>query len=113
MKLLTEDAVLVCKHELGKVANRPSQNLVTIQGRKVLVDNDPEGRSISGCPNAATPMKPCQITLKVEVGYSQWIRVNGKRVCLDTVTGLTDGTPPGIVKYRVRSPGQEWVTEVP
>jgi hypothetical protein len=30
-------------------------------------------------------------------------------VCLDAVTGLTDGTPPGIVKYKVRNAGQRLV----
>ena len=29
--------------------------------------------------------------------------------CLDSVRGLTDGTPPGTVHYQVRSPGQDWV----
>ena len=29
----------------------------------------------------------------------------------DTVTGLTDGTPPGGVKYHVREPGQDFVAE--
>jgi hypothetical protein len=39
------------------------------------------------------------------------VRIDGCAVCLDTVTGLTDGTPPGIVTYKVRSPGQTLVTE--
>ena len=34
MLVLTEDAILVCKHELGKVKNKPTQELVTIDGRK-------------------------------------------------------------------------------
>jgi hypothetical protein len=34
-------------------------------------------------------------------------------VCLDTVTGLTDGTPPGIVTYKVRHAGQALVSEMP
>ena len=111
MKLLTEDAALVCNHELGKVINQPTQTLVTIGHRQVLVDSDPEGRSIVGCPNIGATIKPCQLTLKVEVGYSDFVRVDGKRVCLDTVTGLTEGTPPGTIKYVVRSPGQNLVSE--
>ncbi len=110
MKLLTEDAVLLCKHD-GKVANRPSQELVTIAGRKILVENDPEGRGITACPNVGLTIKPCTLTLKVDAGYSDLLRIDGKRVCLDTVTGLTDGTPPMTVKYYVSNPGQEWVTE--
>ena len=111
MKILTEDAVLVCNHILGTVKNQPSQDLVTIQARKVLVEHDPEGRSISACPNVGITIKPCQLTLKVDVGYSDWIRIDGRRICLDTIDGLTDGTPPGTVHYKVRAPGQDYIDE--
>ena len=112
MLLLTEDAVLTCKHELGIVGIVGTQNLLTIGGRTVLVESDPEGRPIAGCPNVGATIKPCLVTLKAQAGYSDWIRAEGRRVCLDTITGLTDGTPPGVVKYQVRSPGQSLVTEV-
>jgi hypothetical protein len=112
MRLLTEDAQLVCLHQLGRVSNQPSQSLVTIDGRKVLVDNDPETRSISSCPNIGATIKPCQTTLKVVVGYSTWVKVDKHAVCLDTVRGLTDGTPPGIVQYQVQVPGQGLVDSI-
>ncbi len=113
MLFLTEDAVLVCKHELGRVGIVPTQDLVFVDGRRVLVDPDPESRPITGCPNIGATIKPCVTTLKVERGYSEWLRIAGRRVCLGTVTGLTDGTPPGVVEYKVRSAGQEYVEEVP
>ena len=50
MRWLTEDARLVCKHQMGKVQVVPTQSLVTIGGRRVLVAPDPEGRPINGCP---------------------------------------------------------------
>lgn len=109
MKWLTEDSIINCKHELGIVRLAPTQDLVTIKQRKVLVENNPEGRAIVGCPNIGAAIKPCTMTLKVEAGYCDFVRINGQRVCLDTVTGLTDGTPPGVVKYVVRTPGQELV----
>ena len=109
MEFLTEDATVVCAHEQGVVTNNPSQALVTIAGRRVLVDADPEGRSIRGCPNIGATIKPCLTTLKVKEGYSTFVRIAGHRVCLVTVTGLTDGTPPGIVIYKVRSAGQDLV----
>ncbi len=112
MKWLTEDAILNCKHEMGLVHLAPVQSLVTIEQRRVLVESDPEGRPITGCPNISATIKPCTRTLKVEAGYSDFLRVDGRRVCLETVTGLTDGTPPGIVKYIVRLPGQSLVVEV-
>ncbi|HEV2914241.1 MAG TPA: hypothetical protein VGX92_13270 [Pyrinomonadaceae bacterium] len=112
MLFLTEDAVIVCLHERGIVQNAPSQDWVTIAGRRVLVEVDPEGRPIKGCPNFGVGIRPCLTTLKVQVGYSDWIRVDGHRVCLDTVTGLTDGTPPGTVMYKVNQAGQPFVEEV-
>jgi hypothetical protein len=30
-------------------------------------------------------------------------------VCLDNLWGLTDGTPPGVVKYNVVDPAQKFV----
>lgn len=112
MRLLTEDAVLVCAHELGIVGILATQDLVTISQRSVLVETDPEQRPIVGCPNTGPAIKPCTNTLAVRGGYSDLLRIDGRRVCLDTVTGLTDGTPPGTVRYKVRSPGQDLVSEV-
>jgi hypothetical protein len=109
MKWLTEDAIVLCSHQLGNIQNQPSQGLVTVAGRKVLVDNDPEGRQISRCPNYGVTVKPCVTTLKVVVGYSGLLKIDGKAVCLDTVRGLTDGTPPGIVQYEIRYAGQQLV----
>jgi hypothetical protein len=111
MLWLTEDAVLVCKHENGRVHVAAVQNIVTIAGRSVLVESDPEKRPITGCPNVGAAIKPCMLTLAATEGYSDFVRVDGRRVCLETITGLTDGTPPGVVKYKVHSPGQDFVKE--
>jgi len=109
MLVLTEDAKLFCKHS-GRVSIAASQELVMVEGRRVLVEKDPEGRSISLCPNTV-PFKPCLTTLVVQKGYSEFIRVEEHRLCLDTVTGYTDGTPPGVVMYVVRDAGQSFVSE--
>jgi len=109
MQWVTTDAVVRCDHD-GQVANVPRQRWVTVAGTPVLVDNDPEGRSISGCPNTGPTMKPCTTTLAVAAGYSTWITVDGRRVVLSSLDGLTDGTVPGTVHYTVRSPGQATVT---
>ena len=111
MYVLTEDATLVCKHELGRVNIAATQSLVTIGRRKVLVERNPEGRQIQGCPNVGATIKPCTRTLRVERGYSSFVRIEGRRICLDTVTGFTDGTPPGVVEYKVRAAGQSLVSE--
>jgi hypothetical protein len=112
MFLLTENSVIVCAHKMGHVKNEPSQDFVTIEGQRLLIETDPEGRSISGCPNYGPTIKPCSNTLKVKVGYSELLTVNGKAICLDTLNGLTDGTPPGVVVYQVADVQQNFVSEV-
>jgi hypothetical protein len=109
MKLLTEDAVLLCNHQLGKVDNVPSQSWVTVEGRRVLVRPDPEHRSIKGCPELPPVSKPCLTTLNVRTGYSAYVRVDGQEVCLDSLAGLTDGNPPGVANYAVARAGQGFV----
>lgn len=111
MLWLTEDALLVCTHETGRVSIAATQTLVTIEGRRVLVHPDPERRSISGCSNVVPPMRACVTTLVVRVGYSPFVRIEGERLCLDTVRGFTDGTPPGAAEYQVRHAGQDLVSE--
>lgn len=111
MFVLTENGVLICLHQRGIVNDKASQNFVRIAKSPVQVDNDPEGKSIGGCPNIGVGIKPCTNTLKVTKGYSTWIKIGGRKICLDTVTGLTDGTPPGVVMYIVREPGQQFVSE--
>ncbi|MFL6661620.1 MAG: hypothetical protein ACJ8G7_05530, partial [Rhizobacter sp.] len=80
MLWITEDALLVCKHQLGKVSIAPSQDRVSVRSRRVLIDPDPQARPISGCPNYGPAIKPCTTTLKVQQGYSEWIRIGGKSV---------------------------------
>ena len=108
MKILVLSAHLQCEH-LGNVVLSNSQPFVSINGVKVLVERDPEARPIQSCPNVGATIKPCTSTLVATAGYSSFVKIEGRRVCLDTITGLTDGTPPGIVKYSVKDPGQRLV----
>ncbi|UVJ39189.1 hypothetical protein [Arthrobacter sp. CJ23] len=108
VRILVKEAILRCGHD-GKVENVPSQEWVRVAESPVLVDNDPQGQDISMCPNVGLNIKPCNKTLPVLKGYSTFIKIGGKAICLDTVEGFTDGTPPGAVKYTVRRPGQEFV----
>lgn len=108
MKVLVKEAVIRCGHD-GRVANVPSRQWVRVAASPVLVEPDPQGRSISMCPNIGVNIKPCTTTLVVRKGYSTFVRVDGQAVCLDSVVGFTDGTPPGLVEYTVRDPGQAFV----
>ena len=111
--ILTDKAKLVCQHKTGVVLIIATQQLVRIDGRYVLVGGlpkgDPEFQPIAGCPNFGLTIKPCTFSLKVMRGYSSFIFINGRPICLDTISGLTDGTPPGVVKYEVVQPGQVFV----
>jgi len=109
MKILTQKSSLKCLHK-GAVRNEASQHWVTIAKNAVLVATDPEGRDIDHCPNRGPEgIKPCGTTLKVHAGYSTFIRIDKHAVCLDNLWGLTDGTPPGVVKYNVVDPAQTFV----
>ena len=106
---VTEKGTLQCEH-LTALENKPSQDVLRIEGSRVLVDNDPEGRRIHGCPNLSPATRPCITSLLVEHGYSTFVAVGGHAVVLSTLQGLTDGTPPGATHYVVRDPGQNFVT---
>jgi hypothetical protein len=108
MQWLTLDSVVKCDHD-GRVTNVASQQWVTIDRVPVLVEVDPEGRTIVACPNYGPTIKPCVTTLKVAAGYSGLLRVERRRVVLSHLDGLTDGTPPGLVHYKVRDPKQRFV----
>lgn len=106
MKVLILLGVLRCGHD-GKVKNVNSQEWVRIATEPALVATDPEGREISMCPNISTNTKQCNHTLVVITGYSDFIRIDGKKLCLDSINGMTDGVPPS--HYTVRDPGQQFV----
>jgi hypothetical protein len=108
MQWLTTQSVVKCDHD-GRVTPVASQHWVTIAAVPVIVDADPQGRDIVACPNYGPTIKPCGKTLRVGVGYSQLIRVDGRPVTLSSLDGLTDGTPPGLVHYTVRDPKQTFV----
>lgn len=107
MRWLTRDATLICDHG-GRIKTEFTQTLVRIEQREVLVATNPEDREINACPsvNPIIGLRPCLKTLAVKQGYSSFIRIGGQPVCLETVRGLTDGSPPGIVNYKVVDPAQ-------
>ena len=110
MLWLTQDARLRCDHG-GRVSVAASQQLVRIETRRVLVHPNPEGRSIAGCP-ANIPLAgilPCRHTQEARQGYSELVRIDGEAVCLASILGYTDGSPPRVVNYKVADPGQTLV----
>jgi hypothetical protein len=108
VELIPVTATVRCGHD-GLVQNVAGQRWVSVSGAPLLVDADPEGRTIGACPNYGPTMKPCARTLRVIAGYSSWLRIGGQRIVLSTLDGLTDGTVPGTVHYTVRDPAQRFV----
>ena len=51
-----------------------------IEGRKILIETNPEGRRISWCPNYGVLIKPCVTTLEVKEGYSDLLRIDDKHI---------------------------------
>ena len=110
---LTATADVRCTHRLGKAPQQASQDWVRVAGAAVLVAPDPVGRSIGGCPNIGVAIKPCTTTLAIQTGESGFIRIGNRPVIRADLTGFTDGTPPGAVKYEVLAAGQDVVAEAP
>lgn len=107
MYWMTEDATVVCDHQSGNVTGfDPAQSWVTVETRRVLVRSDPVGRTIAGCPGVPPIQKQCTKTIRVTGGYSRFIRVDGRQVCMSNLVGLTDS--PGM-HFHCRAPAQELV----
>jgi hypothetical protein len=108
--VLTEASTVHCGHVTGHVGIDPSQDLVHIEGQRVLVRPDPEHRPIRGCPNTSPVTKACQHTLQVHTGYSAFVRILGQPVVLANLEGVTDGTPPAEASYKVADINQDLVS---
>lgn len=112
MKIITDRTDLRCDHG-GKLNGVFSSDpLVKIDGASVLVDGDLLMKPVSGCPNIGATIKPCMLTLTMNSGRSSFIKINHRSVLVDTATGITDGTPPGVIKYSVFMPNQGLVEEI-
>jgi hypothetical protein len=120
MLALTYNAVMKCVHVNGLVINIHSQDWVTVSDPQasderarvnvpLLIEPDPKGRTIFGCPNINLGIWPCLHTMDVQQGYSNLVTIGGQRLCLKSVRGITDGSP-GVQEYSVAFAGQNFVT---
>lgn len=103
--VVTSNATIVCSHG-GRVTLIPRQATVQVQGGTVLCEPDLVGAPIVGCAQPASPTtKPCTTVVSTLPGSSApHVTVGGKPVYLATLSGITDGVPPGTIT--VVSPGQ-------
>ena len=111
MLAITRDAVLKCAHG-GVVHFDPQQEWVTIEGRAILVEGDPLGRRIWACPQATPVNPPCRRTISVNEAksYSAMVRIDGKRICMDTITGTTDWSLLSVIPFTALEAGQQLVS---
>ena len=103
--IVTSNATILCAHG-GQVTIVPRQVQVEIQGGMVLREGDLSGAPIVGCAQPPSPgTKPCTLVVSTLPGSSSpKVTVGGLPVLLATLSGMTDGVPPGVIA--VVSPGQ-------
>jgi len=102
--IVTSNATIMCVHG-GRVMVTPRQMKVQIQGGSVMCLPDLIGAPIVGCLQPPSPStKPCTIVVSTPSGFSPKVLVDGRPVYLATLTGITDGVPPGTIL--VATPGQ-------
>ena len=106
--VVTTNARIVCAHG-GQVTLIPRQSTVTAGGAPVLRETDIMGAPIVGCAQPPTvSSKPCTLVVSILPGGSApTVSAGGMPVHLASLTGMTDGVPPGTVM--VVSPGQSTV----
>jgi hypothetical protein len=103
--VLTTGASIGCGHG-GTVQLTASRSALTVGGAAVLVAGDLTGAVVSGCQTKPTPggNVPCTAVVSVLTGSATKLTVGAASVLLDTVSGTTNGNPPGSLV--VQSPGQ-------
>ena len=106
--LLTSNATVICAHG-GQVQLIPKQAIVQAQGGMVMCEGDLIGSPIIGCLQPPSPgSKPCTLVVSALPGGSNpKVLVGGRPAHIATVTGMTDGVPPGVIT--VVQPGQATV----
>lgn len=97
-KVLTETAQIACAH-MGKVQAVAGQVKLKVQGSRALVSGDLAGKPVAGCatpPNPNTSTVPCLSTTSAGAqGVSTKLKVNGRGVLLESISGQTSGTVGG------------------
>jgi hypothetical protein len=96
--LVTANATILCSHG-GRVTLIPGQAQTAAGGGALLCEPDLMGAPIVGCPVAPSPgTKPCTTVISTLPGsFSPKVTAGGRPVYLSTLTGMTDGVPPGMI----------------
>lgn len=107
--LITTNATIMCAHG-GRVQLVPKQTTVQAGGAPIVRETDLMGAPILGCAQPPSPgTKPCTTVVSTipMSGTAATVLVAGMPAHTQTVTGVTDGVPPGTIQ--VVDPGQQKV----
>ena len=106
--VVTSNATIICAHG-GQVVLIPKQMQVMMGGGPVLCEPDLAGAPIAGCAQPPSPStKPCTMVVSALPGSTSLkVMVGGRPAYIATLTGLTDGVPPGTIMCV--NPGQTTV----
>jgi hypothetical protein len=106
--VVNASATIMCAHG-GQVQIIPKQTTVMAGGAPVLCEPDLVGCPIVGCAQPPSPSsKPCLVVVSTLPGStSMKVMAGGRPVYIQTLTGMTDGVPPGIITCV--NPGQTTV----
>jgi hypothetical protein len=102
--IVTTNDTIMCIHG-GTVVLTPKQAVVTASGGAVLRETDLIGAPIVGCTQPPTiSSKPCTTVVSALPGGSApTVLVGGLPAHVSTLSGITDGVPPGTIS--VMAPG--------
>ena len=102
--IVTTNDTIICIHG-GTVILTPKQAVVTASGGAVLRETDLIGAPIVGCAQPPSiSSKPCTTVVSTLPGGSApTILVGGLPAHVSTLSGITDGVPPGTIS--VVAPG--------
>ncbi|MEW6583349.1 MAG: hypothetical protein AB1416_11385 [Actinomycetota bacterium] len=107
--LVNSNATILCAHG-GRVQIIPRQTTVMAGGAPIVRETDLMGAPILGCAQPPTvSSKPCTAVVSVIPGSGTAMKVTvaGLPAHTQTLTGITDGVPPGTIT--VVDPGQQKV----
>jgi hypothetical protein len=94
--VLTDVSFVDCGHT-GRVSTAGETKL-KVDGALVLLAAGIQGHSVGSCPvqdDTNTGTLKCRTVTAVTGGQATKLRVNGRPVMLDTLSGKTDGTAAG------------------
>jgi hypothetical protein len=106
--VVTANARIMCAHG-GTVTLIPKQTQVLAGSGPILCEPDLVGSPIVGCAQAPSPStKPCTTVVSTLPGSTSLkALVGGRPAYVATLSGITDGVPPGAIM--VVDPGQTTV----